>query len=404
MNILIISLVALSFFVTACSFFQRDIPKNILIGEISSLTGTESSFGQSSHNGIKMALEEKNADGGIHGKKIKIITLDNQSSREKVQIDIKRLIQKHNVLSVLGEVASERSQTAAAIAQKYETPMLSPASTNPTVTEVGNFIFRACYIDPFQGYAMARFAKEHLKLTRVAVFRNDRSNYSSGLAEYFIDTFFRIGGDIVSEETYSSSDENFENQLRRIQGNNPEAIFVPGYYNQVSQIIKQAREMGIRALFLGGDGWDSPELYSQGGKAVVGGYFSNHFTPHNPLAPPYNFIENYENKYGELPDGTAAVGYDAAQVLFAAIERALPKYEKYLKKQSLISKFRGRILNQNHEKFRDLIRTELSETKNHPGVTGSITIDENRNAIKPIVILRVAPETNQYVTTVFPEY
>lgn len=350
----------------------------ILVGEFGSFTGSEATFGISTSNGIKMALEEVNKAGGVKGKQIKLISIDNQGKAEESATAVSRLITQNNVIAVIGEVASSRSLAAAPIAQQNKIPMISPSSTNPKVTEVGDYIFRVCFIDPFQGTVMAKFASENLKAKKVAILRDVKSDYSVGLADYFIKKFKELGGEVVSDQSYQAGEMDFKAQLTQIKGAKPDAIFVPGYYTEVGLIARQARQLGIQAPLMGGDGWDSSKLFEIGGTAINGNYFSNHYTTESTDPVVVDFIKKYKEKYnGETPDGLAALGYDAAKILVEAMNRA-----SEIKPQS--------------------IRDELAKTKDFVGVTGRITIDGNRNASKPAVVVKVDGTTNRYVTTVTP--
>lgn len=390
-------LVLFAFILVGCKSQRGYDNRHIYIGEIVSLSGSESTFGESSHRGVTLAVEETNARGGISTfeknkkklRQIQLIALDNKSNKEKSLDVMRELIEEKNVLAIIGEVASERTKLAAPLAQKHKIPMISPAATNPSVTEIGDYIFRACYIDPFQGYAMAKFARKSLNLSRVAVLKDHRSSYSAGLAEFFVDTFFDLGGEIVAEESYSSSHTEFSDAVSLIKSHSPDGVFIPGYYSQVAEIAKEIRKQNVRSkrsgkptILLGGDGWDSSELYARGQSAIKGGYFTAHFTPQSKDERAMEFVKKYKGRYGVDPDGQAAMGYDAANILIAAIERVFSK------------RVNGAIT--------DRVREELSQTKNHPGVTGPITLNENRDAVKPAVILKVMGSTNSYVTTVKP--
>jgi branched-chain amino acid transport system substrate-binding protein len=349
----------------------------ILVGEYGSFTGSEATFGQSTSKGIKMAFDEVNKTGGIKGKQIKHIWLDDQGKSEEAAAVVTRLITQNNVLAVLGEVASSRSLAAAPIAQEKKIPMISPSSTNPKVTEVGDYIFRVCFIDPFQGTVMAKFAAEHLKAKKVAVLRDVKSDYSVGLADFFTQKFKELGGQVVSDQSYQSGEIDFKAQLTQIRATKPEAIFVPGYYTEVGLIARQARQLGITAPLLGGDGWDSSKLYEIGGQAINGSYFSNHYTTESTDPVVVDFIKKFKERYNETPDGLAALGYDAAKVLIEAMKRAPDLSPK-------------------------AIRDEIAKTKDMVGVTGKITLNEQRNAVKPAVVVKVDGTTNRYVTTIAP--
>ena len=275
----------------------------ILVGEYGSLTGGEATFGQSTDNGIQLALAERNSAGGVKGRKIKIIALDDAGKSEEAASTVTRLITQNKVVALLGEVASSRSLAAAPIAQSNQIPLITPASTNPKVTEVGDYIFRVCFIDPFQGTVMAKFAAENLKAKKVAILRDVKSDYSVGLADFFIKKFKTLGGEIVSDASYQSGEIDFKAQLTQIRSSKPDAIFVPGYYTEVGLIARQAKQLGITAPLMGGDGWDSSKLYEIGKEAINGGYFSNHYTTESTEPAVVEFIKKYKERFGgSTPD------------------------------------------------------------------------------------------------------
>ena len=349
----------------------------ILLGEVGSLTGSEATFGISTRNAIELAINEVNAAGGVKGRKIEVRVYDNQSKPEEAAQAANRLINQDNVLLILGEVASSNSMAMAEKAQPAKVPMISNASTNPKVTEIGDYIFRVCFIDPFQGYVMAKFSHDNLKLNKVAVLRDLGSAYSQGLADVFERKYTEMGGKIVAGETYTKGSTDFRSQLTAIKRAAPDAIYIPGYYNDIGLIARQARELGITATLMGGDGWDSEKLFELGGSAVEGSYFSNHYSPDDPNPRVQKFIASYKKAYGSVPDSLAALGYDAAMVAVDAIKRA-PSFD------------------------RAAIRDAIAQTKNFHGVTGSITLDEKRNATKSAVVLQVGKGQTKYVDTIAP--
>ena len=363
---------------SACTKKANENPSDILIGEFGSFTGGEATFGQSTSEGIKLAFTEQNAAGGIHGKKLKLITLDNQGKPEEARSSVQRLITQDKVVAVIGEVASSRTLAAAPVAQQYKVPMITPSSTNPKVTEVGDYIFRVCFIDPFQGLVMAKFASQEIKKTRVAILRDVKSDYSTGLADVFATEFKKMGGTIVGDESYQAGETDFKAQLTQLKGKKPEAIFVPGYYTEVGLIARQARQLGMTIPLLGGDGWDSEKLSELGQGAINGSYFSNHYTTESTEPAVVNFIKKYRETYaGKTPDGLAALGYDAAKILIAAIDRTTEVTPKN-------------------------IRDEIAKTQNYAGVTGVITINEKRDATKSAVVVRVDGKVNRFVKTITP--
>ncbi|MBN1207722.1 MAG: ABC transporter substrate-binding protein [Myxococcaceae bacterium] len=349
----------------------------ILLGVATSLTGGQATFGVSTRNGIEMALKEANEAGGVKGKKVAMRVYDNQGKPEEAAQAVTRLITQDKVVMVLGDVASSNSLAMAEKAQAAGVPMITPSSTNPSVTEKGEYIFRICFIDPFQGYVMAKFAREHLKVSKVAVLQDNKSAYSIGLTDVFTRKFTEMGGRITSTESYSQGDTDYRAQLTAIKKSQPEAIYVPGYYSEVGVIARQARELGLKVPLLGGDGWDSEKLYELGGSAIQGSYFSNHYSPANPEERIQKFVADYKAAYGGVPDALAALAYDAARVAIEALKKAPDTSGKAL-------------------------RDAIAQTKDFPGIAGVITLDENRNAVKPAVVLEVGDGTTKYVTTVNP--
>ena len=349
----------------------------IKIGEYGSMTGSEATFGKSTHNGIMLAMDELNTQGGIGGKKIKIVSLDDQGKPEEAATAVTKLITQDRVIAILGEVASSRSLAGAPIAQRYKIPMLSPSSTNPKVTQVGDYIFRTCFIDPFQGEVMANFAYNTLKTKRVAILRDVKSDYSVGLAEFFTKTFEKLGGKIAADLSYVAGDIDFKAQLTSIRTKKADAIFIPGYYTEVGLIARQAKELNIQVPLLGGDGWDSARLAEIGGAALDNSYFSNHYTSESADPRVVDFVAKYKNVYGEIPDGLAAMGYDAALVMIHALKTA-----ETLSPED--------------------IRNALAKTQNFEAVTGVISFNENRDAVKAAVVLKVKDGKFQYVATVNP--
>jgi branched-chain amino acid transport system substrate-binding protein len=350
----------------------------IKVGEFASLTGKEATFGQSSHEGTLLAIEEINAAGGVLGKKLELITEDTQSKAGEPATVVNKLISRDGVVAVLGEVASSRSLEAAPICQQNQIPMISPSSTNPKVTETGDYIFRVCFIDPFQGTVMANFATRTLKAKKVAVFTDVKSDYSKGLAKYFVDQFKANGGTITAELDYNGGDKDFKAQLTAIKATSPDGIFVPGYYTDVAIICIQARQLGLDVPLFGGDGWESEKLVEIGKDAVEGTYFSTHYHPDVGSEMSKNFVANYKKRFnGKTPDALAACGYDSAFVLADAIKRA--------------SSTEG-----------PKIRDALAATKGLEAVTGTITINEHRDPVKAAVILKVENGKYKYLETVNP--
>jgi branched-chain amino acid transport system substrate-binding protein len=350
----------------------------IKIGEFASLTGITATFGVSAHEGTLLGVEEINAAGGVLGKKLELLTEDDLSKAGEAATAVNKLISRDGVVAILGEVVSSRSLEAAPICQQSQIPMVSPASTNPKVTETGDYIFRVCFIDPFQGTVMANFASKTLKAKKVAIFKDVKSDYSLGLAKFFKEKFLANGGQIVSELDYSAGDKDFKAQLTEIKSAEPDAVFVPGYYTDVALICIQAKQLNLTVPFFGGDGWESDQLIKIGQDAVEGNYFSTHYAPAVDTPQSKNFVAAYEKRFdGKVPDAMAALGFDSVSILADAIKRAGTT---------------------DGPKLRDA----LAATKDFPCVTGITSINPHRDATKPAVILQVKGGKFNYVETVNP--
>ena len=350
----------------------------IKIGYFGDLTGPTFNFGQSAINGVLMAASEINQAGGINGRKIDVVIEDDKGSPEEAARLTAKLIDQDKVVAIIAGGTSGNSRAAAPKAQASHIPMISPSSTDPAVTLTGNYIFRACFVDTFQGEVMASFAINSLKAKKAAILFDFNSPYSKGLTDYFKLSFTRLGGSIVSEQTYTQGDADFKGQLSTIRSAEPDVIYIPGYYGDVALIAKQARMIGLTQPLLGGDGWDAPELWQLGGDALNGAYISTHYSADNPSPEIQQFVESYKQRYGNLlPDAHAALAYDAARLLFAAIART--------------GSTEG-----------DKLRDALAQTKDFNGVTGVISMDANRNAVKPAVVLKLEDLKSIYQETVQP--
>lgn len=349
----------------------------ILVGHFGSLTGSEATFGKSTSAGIRLAIAEVNAAGGIGGRKVELKEYDDKGEAREVGVVVTRMITNDHVVAVLGEVASSLSLAAAPVAQQKQVPMISPSSTNPKVTLVGDYIFRTCFIDPFQGMVGAKFAFEEKKAKRAAILVEQSSAYSVGLGEEFKKAFEKFGGTVTTTQSYNKGDQDFTTRLSAIRATSPDVIYVPGYYTDIANIAVQARKLGIDQPLMGGDGWDSEELVKNAGKSVEGCFFSNHSAPDDPSPQIQGFIKKFEDENGATPDSLAACGYDAAKLLFAALEKdpsaTGPK-----------------------------LRDAIAATKDFAGVTGTINFNANRDAVKPAVILTIKDGKQTFVTRVNP--
>ncbi len=317
-----VGFLAAAFFLLLYGCGRNAAQNEVVIGEYSSLTGTTAQFGQSTHRGIIMAVQEINGAGGIMGKNVKLETEDDESKPEEAAVAVTKLITRDNVIAVLGEASSSRSLAAAPICQNYHIPMISNSATNPEVTKKGNFIFRICFIDPFQGEVMAKFVYTSLGVKKVAILKDVKNDYSIGLAQFFQEDFEKLGGSVVATQAYDEGDIDFMAQLTGIKAANPEAVIVPGYYTEAALIVRQARQLNMTMPFVGGDGWDSGKLLEIGGEAMNGTYFCTHYSIDDPNPVVQNFVTKYEKIYHEPPDALAVLGYDAARILFDAINRA----------------------------------------------------------------------------------
>ncbi|MFM7099660.1 MAG: ABC transporter substrate-binding protein [Verrucomicrobiota bacterium] len=354
-------------------------PGKIRIGEYASLTGKEAAFGQSSHKGTLLAIEEINQAGGVLGRQVELLTEDNRSQAGESVTIVKKFISRDQVVAVLGEVASGRSLEAGPVCQQSGIPMVSPSSTNPKVTEVGDHVFRVCFTDPFQGKLLAEFAAKTLKVRKVAILSDVASAYSVGLADYFRQGFTATGGSVVAEQKFSGGDKDFKAQLTAIKASGAEALCVPGYYNEAGLVVAQARQLGITFPIFGGDGWEAPELIQiAGGKALENTFYSTHFSPEAAEPAVQAFVKAFQARHqGETPDAMAALGYDSARVLVEAIRRA--------------GSTEGA-----------KVREALAATRDFPCVTGKTTLDARRNATKSAVIITVKDGKFKYLQTVNP--
>ncbi len=367
----------------------------LVIGVYGSLTGTTATFGISTKNGTQLFFDNLNTAGGIGGTKVRIIIEDDQSKPEEAATAVSKLIDQDGVIAVLGEVASSRSMAAAPICQQAGVPMISPSSTNPKVTELGDYIFRACFIDPFQGQMIAKFARTTLNMTRGAILRDNKNDYSVGLADYFTEAFRALGGNIVADAAYSEGDQDFKAQLTMLKAKRPQFIFIPGYYTEVGLIARQARELGIDVPLLGGDGWVSDKLLEIAQNALDGSYFVNHFYEGDPNPLVQKFVSDYKQRYGANPDGLAALAYDAAGMLTNSLQRLHdedPKAFEALKGPR----------NDEQKAARQKLRDLIASTKDYPGVAGKITLDAKRNAVKPAVFIGIENGQYKFVAAVEP--
>jgi branched-chain amino acid transport system substrate-binding protein len=350
----------------------------IKIGLITPLTGDVKTFGESAKNAFNMALEEY-AKAGKY--KIEPVIADDKNDPTEGANAALKLMTQDKVVAIVGPLTSKVAIPVSEIANSNKVPMISGTATNPKVTISDGkrkpYVFRACYTDPFQGTVGANFTLKELKAKTAAVLYDVGNDYSKGLAEYFRSTFTKGGGNIVAYESYQKDDVDFSALITKIGMKKPDVIYIPDYYNKVALISKQIREKGLKGVMVGGDGWDSPELLKIAGGSIVGGYFTNHYSPGRKDAIAENFIRKYKEKFGIVPDTFAALKYDATMMLLSVIDSVKkPSQEEIMK--------------------------ALSTMKNFKGVTGAISFDKNGDAIKSVVMLNVEKNGFKYMTTINP--
>ena len=356
----------------------------IKIGGMAPTTGNVATFGVGQRNSYELAVEEVNKAGGLKvgdkRYKIQLIFEDEQNSPEVGATVARKLINQDGVKAILGPTNTKVCLAVGPIAQENKVPMLTPTCTNPKVTLVGDFIFRAGFIDTFQGAVGAHFVYKTLGKRRAAVLFDNGNDYTKGLATYFKDAFEKLGGKVVAFESFTDEEKtvDFRPQLTNIKAANPDVLYSSDYYGAAALMAKQAGEIGMKVPFMGGDGFDSPDLMRIGGQAVEGVYFTNFYSQDDPSPEVRRFIKAYQTKYKDTPDAYAAQGYGAAEILFAAIQRA--------------GKVDG-----------PAIRNALAQTKGLKTVVGTITYDQNRNPTKPAVILQIKNAKQTFVTSVSPQ-
>jgi branched-chain amino acid transport system substrate-binding protein len=355
--------------------------ETIKIGLIQPLTGDVKTFGESIKNAFELAISEANAKGGVLGKKIVPIIADDKNDPTEASNAAIKLISQDGVKVMVGSATSKCAIPVADFCQSQKVVMITPSATNPKVTVADGkrktFVFRACFIDPFQGSVMAKFAAKTLKKKTAAVLYDVGNDYTKGLAEFFRDAFKKEGGKIEVFESYGKDDVDFSALLTKVAAAKPDVLFLPDYYPKVGLITKQAREKGIKSILLGGDGWDSPDLVKIAGKAVDGGFFSNHYSSEDPRPEVQNFIKKYRSKYGATPDALATLGYDATRILLSGIERA--------KSDDPV-----------------VVSRALAQTKNLRVVSGKISYDKDGNPIKSAVVIEIVNGQQKFKTTVSP--
>jgi branched-chain amino acid transport system substrate-binding protein len=359
----------------------------ILVGAYLSLSGSDTTFGSDSREGIDLALEQVNAAGGIKGRQVKVMYEDDRSTTQEATNKVQQLIDRDHVVAILGEVASSRSIAGGIVCNKKRVPMVTPSSTAVDVTverkengqeTVREYVFRACFTDTQQGNVAARFVKDTLAKNSVAILYVAQDTYSSGLAKSFRESFEKLGGKITIDKGYKKGEGNFTTYLNDVKATNPEVIFAPVYYSDMVQIAKQAKDVGIAgSMFVGGDGWDSSNLLEGAGDLLEGAHFTNHYAPDVPWKNAQTFLGDYKKKYGRDPTSLAAQAFDAAALLFDAMKRA-PQVTS------------------------EAIKVALAETKDFAGATGSLTVDKDHNTQKPIVVVEIKNKKFTFSTQLAP--
>ncbi len=349
----------------------------VKLGFFMSVTGRDASFGEASLRGARLAVDELNAAGGVLGRPVELVVEDNRSQAGESATAAKKLIARDRVAVLIGECSSARTLEAAPVAQAAGVPLITPASTSPKVTQTGDAIFRVCFVDPFQGEVLAAFARRRLGLKRAAVLVDAGSPYSTGLAEFFAKTFTALGGEIVATQRYTGADTDFRAQLTALRAATPDAIFLPGYYVAAGLVAQQAKQLGIKATLLGGDGFEAPQLLEIGGAALNGAYYSTHFAVENTAEASRRFVAAYRSRHGVAPNGLSALTYDAVNLAADAIRRA-------------------------GSDEKSAVRRALAGTADFPGVTGRTTLNAARDADKDAAIIAVRDGRLVFVESVRP--
>lgn len=342
---------------------------DIKIGADFEFTGGVAQYGQSAANGIKLAFKETNAAGGVLGKQLTLISADNKSEPSESANAITKLITQDKVVAVMGPAASSNVLAAIPVAQASKIPLLTPTGTNPKITvedgKVKDYVFRSCFIDPFQGKVMANFAANTLKAKTAVIYIDSSSDYSKGLAKNFEGAFAQKGGSVLASEAFLQKDQDFRATLTKIKALNPDVIYLPAYYEEVAKIIKQARDMGITVPILGSDGWDSPKLVEIAGAAATNNtFFTNHYSAQDKDPRVQKFVEAYKKEYGQNPDALAVLGYDGALMMIDAIKRA-------------------------NSTDPAKIKEALAQTSNLQVVSGVLSLDPNHDPVKSAVIIEM---------------
>ena len=373
------------FAVSACGGEGGEAQETIKIGVNYELSGEVASFGSHTVNGIQLAFEEINAAGGVLGKQIEPIVLDNKGVAEEATSVATNLIVNQGAVVHLGAATTGATLAAIPVAMESKVPLLTtsatalPVTVDPLTGETRDYVFRICFIDPWQGQVGARFAYQDLGVRKAAVYFDNTNDYSKGLAQSFMDEFEALGGQIVGSEGYGTGDQEFRPTLNNFKNSGAELIYIPGYYQKVGLIVRQAREIGLDVPLLGGDGWDAPELLEvAGAENLNDAYFTNHYSFQDPAEKVQAFVEAYQAKYGEIPDSFSALGYDAAYLIADAITRAGVAEP-------------------------EAIKDALAATTDFDAVTGKLSFDEQHNPVKEIAIIELVNGEQKLITKIAPE-
>lgn len=356
----------------------------IKVGGLLEMTGGSASFGISGKNGIDLALKKINEKGVLGGKKLSLVVADTKSEASEATNGMQKLISQDKVVAVIGPNQSSAVIASGAINNGAKVVDITPMGTNPDVTvdpktkQVKPYSFRTCFIDPFQGTVMASFASNELKVKRAAIYIDNTSDYAKGLAQFFKENFVKNGGQIVIEEAYLQKDTDFKSTLTKIKAAKPDFIYIPGYYQEVGLIVKQAREMGITVPMAGGDGWDSAKLPEIAGKAALENtFFSSLYSPDDTSDLNKEFVAEYKKAYNTNPDVFAALAYDSALLVAKAIEDAGSADPAK-------------------------IAEAMAKIKGFKGVSGEVTFNEQHNPIKSAVIIEHKDGKQTFKTKVNP--
>jgi len=360
---------------------REPLAKDIKIGLITPLSGDVKTFGESVKNSFLIAVEEANAAGGVAGMRIAYVIQDDKNDATEAANVANLLVNQYRVKAIVGSVTSKTAIPVSDIIQAAKIPTITPTATNPKVTVADgkrkDYMFRSCFIDPFQGMVMAKFSRETLKRKKAAVLYDASNDYSKGTAEVFRDGFRKLGGSVVAFEAYGKDDVDFSALITKVKASGADVLFLPDYYNKVGLIAKQAREWGLTVQLVGPDGWDSPDLVRVAGSAIDGGYFSNHYSPDDDRPEVVAWVKKYRERYGQVPDALGTLAYDGTKLLLEAIRRA------------------G---GDDPAKIRDA----LASIKDFHGVTGTFSLDRNGDAVKSAAIVRIEGGKQKFVTTVNP--